>query len=148
MLQQFNEYTEYVSRDSPSIHIAARLFEELSTTLRLIKERQGDWLKVSAAITVTVSDGISVLEEYYDYVKGNDIYYIAGVLDPRIKTRWLKTLPYGNEVINRIRAFLKRAYPSKIQPIRVWNTDSKKLSNRPKISLVRPISIDVSILRQ
>ena len=66
MLQPFNEYTKYVSRDSPSIHIAAHLFEELSTTLRSIKERQGDWQKVSAAITVTVSDGISVLEEYYD----------------------------------------------------------------------------------
>jgi hypothetical protein len=33
MLQPFNEYTEYVSRDSPSIHIAACLFEELSKML-------------------------------------------------------------------------------------------------------------------
>jgi hypothetical protein len=116
ILQPFNEYTEYVSRNSPSIHIVARLFEELYTTLQSIKERQRDWQKVSAAITVTISDNISVLEEYYDYVKGNDIYYIASVLDPRIKTRWLKTLPYGDEVIDRIKAFLKRAYPSEIQP--------------------------------
>jgi hypothetical protein len=62
--------------------MAACLFEELSIMLQSIKERQGDWQKVSAAITVTMSDRISVLEEYYDYIKGNDIYYIASVLDP------------------------------------------------------------------
>jgi hypothetical protein len=58
ILQPFNEYTEYVSRNSPSIHIVARLFEELYTTLQSIKERQRDWQKVSAAITVTISDSM------------------------------------------------------------------------------------------
>jgi hypothetical protein len=78
-----------------------------------------------------MSNRISVLEEYYDYVKGNDIYYIANVLNPQIKTHWLQTLPYGNEVINRIKAFLKRAYPSKIQPVSTaLNTEYKSLEYR------------------
>jgi hypothetical protein len=33
ILQPFNEYTEYVSRNNPSIHMAVRLFEELSIML-------------------------------------------------------------------------------------------------------------------
>ena len=74
ILAPFNEYTEYVSRDSPSIHMAARMFEELHSILFDIKERRGDWQKVSPAITVPVSDGISLLEQYHDCIKGNDIY--------------------------------------------------------------------------
>ncbi|CAP78987.1 Pc03g00250 [Penicillium rubens Wisconsin 54-1255] len=79
-------------------------------------ERRGEWAKVSPAIAVPISDGISLLEKYHDCVKENDIYYIASVLDPRIKTKWLKTLPDGEKIIDRIRAFLKKAYPTPKQP--------------------------------
>jgi len=131
ILAPFNEYTEYVSRDNPSIHMAARMFEELHSILLAMKERRGDWQKVSAAITVSVSDGISLLEQYYDCIKGNDIYYIASVLDPRIKTKWLKTLPDGEKIINRIRAFLKKAYPTQKQPVSTaLSTDYKSFEYR------------------
>ncbi|KAJ5900313.1 uncharacterized protein N7473_004383 [Penicillium subrubescens] len=116
ILTPFNEYTEYVSRDSPSIHMAARMFEELRSILLAIKERRGEWQKTSAAITISVSDGISLLERYHDCVKDNDIYYIASILDPRIKTKWLKTLPDRDKIIDRIRAFLKKAYHTPEQP--------------------------------
>ncbi|KAI9041056.1 zinc finger protein [Aspergillus affinis] len=117
ILTPFNEYTEYVSRDSPSIHMAARMFEELHSILFAIKERRGEWQKVSPAITVLISDGISLLEQYHDCAKDIDIYYIASVLDPRIKTKSLKTLPDGEKIIGRIRAFLKKAYPTSKQPV-------------------------------
>jgi hypothetical protein len=117
ILAPFNEYTEYVSRDSPSIHMTARMFGELRCILLPIKERRGEWQKVSPAITVPVSNGISLLEKYHDCVKDNDVYYIASVLDPRIKTKWLKTLPDGDEIIDRIRAFLKKAYSTPKQPV-------------------------------
>jgi len=36
-----------------------------------------------------------------------DIYYIAAILDPRIKTRWLKRhVEDSDRIIERIRAFL------------------------------------------
>jgi hypothetical protein len=117
ILAPFNEYTEYVSRDSPSIHMAARMFGELRSILLAIKERRGEWQKVSPVITVPVSDGISLLEKYHDCVKDNDIYYIASVLDPRIKTKWLKTLSDGEKIIDRIREFLKKAYSTIKQPV-------------------------------
>jgi hypothetical protein len=92
------------------------MFGELRSILLAIKERRGEWAKVSPAIAVPISDGISLLEKYHDCVKENDIYYIASVLDPRIKTKWLKTLPDGEKIIDRIRAFLKKAYPTPKQP--------------------------------
>lgn len=66
--------------------MAARMFGELRSILFAIKEQQGEWQQVSAAITVLVSDGISLLKQYHDCVKKNDILYIPSVLDPRLKT--------------------------------------------------------------
>jgi hypothetical protein len=46
-------------------------------------------------------------------MKGNDIYYIACVLDPRVKTKWLKrnlSQDEADEIITRIRTFLKATY--------------------------------------
>lgn len=117
ILAPFNEYTEYISRDKPSIHMAPRLYEELYSMLLAIRERRGDWKNLSAEATILVSDGISLLKRYYDYVKCNDIYYIARILDPRIKTKWLKMLPDGEKIIVRIRDLLKKAYPAEKKPI-------------------------------
>lgn len=49
ILVPFNVYTEYISEDSPSIHMAARMFGELRSILFAIKEQQGEWQQVSAA---------------------------------------------------------------------------------------------------
>jgi hypothetical protein len=103
------------------------MFGELRSILLAIKERRGEWQKVSPAKTVPVSDGISLLEKYHDCVKENDIYYIVSVLDPRIKTKWLKTLPDGEKIVDRIREFLKKAYSTTKQPVSTapstnWNS--------------------------
>mgnify|MGYP007046760254 FL=1 len=117
ILAPFDEYTEYVSRDNPSIHMAARMFGELRSILLAIKERRGEWQKVSPTITVPVSDGISLLEKYHNCVPDSGIYYIASILDHQTKTKWLKTLPHGEEFIDRIWAFLGKAYSTPKQPI-------------------------------
>jgi len=88
------------------------MFEELRSILLALKERRDDWQNVSLALTVPISDGITLLGHYHDRIKDNDIYYIASFLDPRIKTKWLKTLPDGERIIDRIRVFLKKAYPT------------------------------------
>ncbi|KAJ5346901.1 uncharacterized protein N7506_000154 [Penicillium brevicompactum] len=90
---------------------------KLCSILLAIKERRGEWQTVFPAITGPISDGISLLEKYHDCVKDNGIYYIASVLDPRIKTKWLKTLPDGEKNIDRIREFLKKAYSTPKQPV-------------------------------
>lgn len=144
ILAPFNEYTEYVSRDSPSIHMTARMFEELRSILLAIKERRGEWQNVSPALTVPISDGIILLEQYYDRVKDNDIYYIASVLDPRIKTKWLKTLPDGEKIIDRIKTFLKKAYPTPKQPISTALNTSYKSFEYRFLEAFQPTQYDVA----
>jgi hypothetical protein len=47
-------------------------------------------------------------------MKKNDMYWIACVLDPRVKTNWLKrNHTDAEQIINRIKSFLKKAYPAK-----------------------------------
>ncbi|KAJ5240577.1 uncharacterized protein N7469_002168 [Penicillium citrinum] len=82
ILTPFNEYIEYVSPDSPSIHMTTWMFEKLLSILLAIKERRGDWQNVSPALTVPMSDGITLLEHYHGCVKDNDIYYIAKAFQP------------------------------------------------------------------
>jgi hypothetical protein len=144
ILAPFNEYTEYISRDSPSIHMAARLYEELHSMLLAIRERRGDWKNLSAEATILVSDGISLLERYYDYVKCNDIYYIASILDPRIKTKWLKMLPDGEKIIVRIRAFLKKAYPAQKKPTSTALSANYKSLEYRFLEAFQPTQYDIS----
>ena len=37
-----------------------------------------------------VKVGIEKLEEYVNIMKDNDIYFLATILDPRIKTQWIR----------------------------------------------------------
>ncbi|EED20921.1 conserved hypothetical protein [Talaromyces stipitatus ATCC 10500] len=144
ILAPFNEYTEYISQDSLSIHMAARLYEELHSMLLAIRERQGDWKNLSAEATILVSDRISLLERYYDYVKCNDIYYIASILDPQIKTKWLKMLPDGEKIIVRIRAFLKKAYPAQKKPISTALSANYKSLEYRFLEAFQPIQYNIS----
>ena len=55
--------------------------------------------------------GLEKFNEYNNYMKGNDIHYIAS-LDPRIKCQWLwKNVNDVEGIIKRIRTFLKSVYP-------------------------------------
>ncbi|KAJ5121643.1 uncharacterized protein N7515_009604 [Penicillium bovifimosum] len=117
VLVPFNECSEYISQSSPSMHMAVRLFTALRSTFSAVMERRGEWQKVSPAITESMSDGLALLEKYHNSVKDNDIYYIAHVLDPRIKTKLIKELPDGEKIIGRIREFLKNAYSPPTQSI-------------------------------
>jgi hypothetical protein len=59
--------------------------------------------------------GLELYQRYFDEIKKNDIYFISSILDPRIKTRWLiKNFPSANQIILRIKTFLKSVY--KVEP--------------------------------
>ena len=60
-----------------------------------------------------MESGITKFDDYYKLIKSNDIYFIATILDPRIKTQWIKDhLPdEANTIIERVKTFLKSTYP-------------------------------------
>jgi hypothetical protein len=56
--------------------------------------------------------GLEKFNEYNNYMKGNDIHYIASALDPRIKCQWLrKNVDDAEGIIKHICTFLKSVYP-------------------------------------
>jgi hypothetical protein len=57
--------------------------------------------------------GLEIFNKYYLAMKSNDMYWIASILDPRIKTNWLKkNYPDAQDIIARIKKFIKEAYPT------------------------------------
>ena len=68
-----------------------------------------DSLNINAA-----KAGLNKLEEYSGYMKENDTYWIASILDPRVKTAWLwkNSTNEANTIITRIKKYLRDSYPT------------------------------------
>ena len=47
--------------------------------------------------------GLEKFKEYLNIIKGNNIYFLATILDPQIKTKWIKdNINDTNAVITRL----------------------------------------------
>jgi hypothetical protein len=68
-----------------------------------------DSLNITAA-----KAGLNKLEEYSGYMKENDTYWIASILDPHVKTTWLwkNSTNEANTIITRIKKYLRDSYPT------------------------------------
>ena len=112
ILRPFEKFTEYVSREQPSIQMLARMYGEVGITLRSIIRREGDFSLIDDGLVIAVKKGKEKFDEYYKLLSENDLPYIATVLDPRIKTKWIEEhCENPTNIIRRIRAFLKATYP-------------------------------------
>ena len=112
LLTPFREYTEFVSREQPSLQLSARMYLELQSLLLKASRKQKPFSTLDNNLVHAVKVGIEKLEEYVNIMKDNDIYFLATILDPRIKTQWIRdNLENADNVIRRIRKFLKETYP-------------------------------------
>ena len=88
------------------------MYLQLENTLKGISKRERVYAGFDSTLVEAAKYGLEKFNEYNGYIKGNDIYYIASVLDPRIKCQWLRrNVDNAEEVIKHIRKFLKAAYP-------------------------------------
>jgi hypothetical protein len=118
VLRPFKKFTEYVSRDQPSIQMLARMYEEIGTILHQIANKEGDFGRLDSGLVSAVRKGIKVFDKYYGLMSEHDLYYVASVLDPRVKTKWIQdNVPNPTAVIDRIRTFLKATYPLPDTPL-------------------------------
>ena len=82
ILKPFTEYTQFVSRTQPSIQLSAHMYLQLENTLKGISKREGVYAEFDSTLVEAAKYGLEKFNEYNGYIKGNDIYYIASVLDP------------------------------------------------------------------
>ena len=89
------------------------LYKRLEDILNQITLKQGEYITYDKNLINTAKVGQEVFYKYNDLIKNNDIYFITTILDPRIKTKQIKSnLPETIAIatIERIRTFLKVIY--------------------------------------
>lgn len=112
LLRPFDDFTKWVSRQEPTIQLSASLYVKLQNILNSIIKKEGEFAEFDATLVDAAKAGLTKFNEYFQYVEENDTYWIACVLDPRIKTNWLRrntSDPSG--IISRIKKYLKESYP-------------------------------------
>jgi hypothetical protein len=113
LLYPFWEYTEFVSREQPTLQLAAQFYIQIQATLNLIMRKEGKYAVFDNTLINAVKAEVKTFERYNNFMQNNDIYLIASVLNPRIKIQWIKDhMPNADIVIKRICKFLKSTYPS------------------------------------
>jgi hypothetical protein len=113
VLEPFWDKTNWVSQKAPTITQSVGVYWDLDDILHDVVTKSGVYSQVNEKIRLAVKQGLVVLEEYTAKMDDNIIYYVASVLDPRVKTEWLKAhLKDGaNSVIQDIRDYLHAEYP-------------------------------------
>jgi hypothetical protein len=54
---------------------------------------------------------LKLFRKYFSLIKNNDIYFLATILDPRIKTKWIKDyIKNLIKIITHLRTFFKDFY--------------------------------------
>ena len=139
LLKPFEDHTLYVSRVEPTLYRLPDLYLKLDKLLQSIVKKQGKYASYDKTLITAASKGLETFNGYYTAIKENDMYWITCVLDPRVKTKQLqKNHQNTDEIINRIKAFLKDAYQPEQQ------LPNRPLNNKEKIEL----SIEMDFLQE
>jgi hypothetical protein len=111
LLKPFEEHTKYVSREEPILYCLPNLYLKLDKLLQSIVKKEGVYAIYDPSLIKATQAGLDVFNKYYLAIKSNNIYWIACILDPRIKGNWLKkNHPDASDIITRIKSYLKEAY--------------------------------------
>jgi hypothetical protein len=85
VLKPFNEFTRLVLSGRPTITTTTGIYFQLSKHLKLASDRKDKYAIYDIEITNAVYRSLELFNKYYNAIDQNLIYYIALVLDPRIK---------------------------------------------------------------
>lgn len=113
-LARFEEFTLVVSKRQPQVALAIPIYYELHDLLHDATSREGEFSNLDPEISVAAAAGLKKFQKYYDLMDGQDVYYVALILDPRFKTLLLDkelgkvTAP---KVITHIKELLHEQYP-------------------------------------
>jgi hypothetical protein len=116
VLEPFNKYTNFISKQQPTIQNSAMLYKQLEQMLYRITKKEGEYTQFDKNLIDAVKVGLDLFNEYHSFMKSNNIYYLATILDPRIKTKWIKAnCANSNTIIEQIRKFLKTTYHLEVE---------------------------------
>jgi hypothetical protein len=114
VIQPFYKKMLLVLQDAPTITQSTAIYWDIDNIIDNIIEQQGNYKSINNQIRDAVIIGYKVLEEYTCKIDTETlILYTAAVLDPRVKTEFLKVhLQEGAEaVIDNLQVYFKELSP-------------------------------------
>lgn len=88
------------------------MYLQLEQLLKKVARKEDEFAYIDDNLVHAVKAGIEKFNKYNEYIKKNMIYFISLVLDPRVKTRWIKkNVENPGDPIESIHQFLKDTYP-------------------------------------
>ena len=90
VLKPFNKFYKLVLLGQPTITISTSIYFHLAKHLKIAGAREGIYANYDVLITNAVYGSLQLFNKYYSAIDQSIIYYVASVLDPRIKGLWIR----------------------------------------------------------
>jgi hAT family protein len=114
VLKPFWDHTNSVSKSCPTIVESLPIYWSLDDLLDDVQKAEGDFEDVDTEIRDAVERGIRKMNKFARKMDDNLLYYVASVLDPRIKSSLIRSQMNEQDavlIISQVREFLKKEYP-------------------------------------
>lgn len=114
ILKPFWDHTNSVSKTRPTIVESLPIYWSLDDLLNDVRNAAGDFEDVNTEIRNAVERGIRKMNKFARKMDDNLLYYVASVLDPRIKSSLIVSQMSDQDaglIISQVREFLKKEYP-------------------------------------
>jgi hypothetical protein len=114
VLEPFWEYTNHVSRSCPSLVDSLPIYWALDDLLDDVRMAKGQFKDVDVDLREAVESATTKMDNFTRKMDGNILYYVAAVLDPRIKTSLIEAQMSKEDadlITSEVRGFLKQKYP-------------------------------------
>lgn len=82
----FKFYIEQVFKKTSFIQLTIRIYIQLFNHLIAISEKKSKYIDFKFDLIVVYKAGFIFYNNYFEYIKKKNIYFIYNLLDPRIKT--------------------------------------------------------------
>ncbi|KAJ5100906.1 hypothetical protein N7456_006958 [Penicillium angulare] len=114
ILKPFWDHTNSVSKACPTIVESLPIYWSLDDLLDDVRNAEGDFENVHIEIRDAVEKGIRKMNKFSRKMDDNLLYYVASVLDPRIKSSLIVSQMSEQDaglIVSQVRNFLKKEYP-------------------------------------
>ena len=94
------------------------IYQDIDDLLDDVKELARDYTDIDNGIQDAMMAGISKYTKYKNKMDSQILHYVAHVLNPHLKTEWIKKqidLESATTIIRDIRAFLHQQYPRVVE---------------------------------
>src|SRR5450432_740654 len=111
-LKPFADYTNLISEGRPWLHLSTSIYFELQELLIEISSRGQSFGIYDESIQLAFKAGKLKFDKYYEIMSTTLIYFVAAVLDPRIKGAWIeKHHEKGNSLLTDVHKYIHEIYP-------------------------------------